>query len=434
MIIQCPKCHTQARLPEAQEGSKVRCSECGRVYVATPIGQAGRAARKQSNSALPIYAGVGGVGLVLVLMFTMMGGGDPPPPVVDEEPEEEVAAKEPVDNEGWNSEAVRLVRDLHRASYAKDIVKITGMLDKPKVWETIQAEAKAAEPTEGEEAPAADERAWSELDISEQGKFIDQVAKDLMEGKWVDLVANWKPYDGLVLEETDDMIKVHVTVSPHEGGVENRTVEWLLSRSGNGWKAYSWKRFYTAAELAELSRRRNKKSAKKTLSDGSVVYEAEPGPIDHFEDTPAAMRTQIDTAFAKMLNFDLRPPENAAAMRELVDIGKPSLPALLTGLYLTPLDTDENAQKLNMIDQALRDITGHVTTFRPMAGLDASAEERRQSGIKQWFGWYHRKARRFTEKAEEDLLDSSFTPRNAREQREYEKALKELEKEKNKKP
>lgn len=432
MIIQCPKCHTQARLPEAQEGSKVRCSECSRIYVAAPIGQAGRAARKQANSSLPIYLGVGGVGLVLVLMFTVMGGDDPPP-IAPQEPEKEVAAKEPVDNEGWNSEPVRLVRDLHRASYAKDIVKITGMLDKQKVWETLQAEAREVEPAEGEEAPAVDERTWSELDVSEQGRFIDQVATDLMEGEWVDLVANWKPYDGRVLEETDRMVKVHVTVSPHEGGVENRTVEWLLARSGNAWKAYSWKRFYTQAELAALARKRNKKSSKKTLSDGSVVYEAEPGPIEHFEDTPLELREEIDRLYATMTNLDLT-RESSKARQALVDIGRPALPVLLTGLYLTPLDTDENAMKLNLIDQALRDITGHLTTFSPMQPIDAAAEERRQSGIKQWFGWYHRKANRFTENEEEDLLDTTFLPRNEREQREYEKALKELEKEQNQKP
>ncbi|MFT5154301.1 MAG: putative Zn finger-like uncharacterized protein, partial [Planctomycetota bacterium] len=38
MIIQCPACSTQAKLPESKEGAKVRCSDCGRVYVARPLG------------------------------------------------------------------------------------------------------------------------------------------------------------------------------------------------------------------------------------------------------------------------------------------------------------------------------------------------------------------------------------------------------------
>ena len=86
--------------------------------------------------------------------------------------------------------------------------------------------------------------------------------------------------------------------------------------------------------------------------------------------------------------------------------------------------------QLNLINQTLSEITGHYTTFKPMVGGVGTSEERRQSGIKQWFGWYNRKGKRFTENKQEDLIDSEFKPRNAKEQREYERALKELEKEK----
>ena len=34
MLIQCPACRARTKLSDEKEGSKVRCSECGRVHVA----------------------------------------------------------------------------------------------------------------------------------------------------------------------------------------------------------------------------------------------------------------------------------------------------------------------------------------------------------------------------------------------------------------
>ena len=76
---------------------------------------------------------------------------------------------------------------------------------------------------------------------------------------------------------------------------------------------------------------------------------------------------------------------------------------------------------------ALREITGMETTFDVSVEMGATPE-RIRSGVKQWFGWYDRKYRRFKglEETGDPLADDpDFQPRTPEEIRQYNKALKE---------
>ena len=449
MLIQCPQCKTQAQLPESHKGSKVRCSECERIYVATPLGST-RSITK--NNSLPIYLAVGG-GLLLIGILVATMGSSPPPkkkPIVVEE--KVVEAKEPVDFMGWKSAPVRAVRELHRAALATDDTKLRSMLDGPRIWERIQTEYAEADAKQAED-PATrvneasvrvpldyvskhDARGWSDLGQDEQSAFMSEIIESMTNGEDIDLIANWRPYDGSVVDESDDICKVEVAVnhSTDTESTEGRTIHWQLAKHGEHWRAFSWERFYTQAEIAELVRQRARKTKKKTLSDGSEVFEGEPGPIAHYDDTPQSVRNEIDTLLATMLDLELPGPKTAAASRQLANIGRPAIPALLTMLYNTPLESEDQAIQLNMINETLTDITGHQTTYNPLRLLSTegvTADELNHSGIKQWFGWYQRKGKSFKKKIEEDLIDSTLTPRDANERRDYERALKDLERQNN---
>ena len=435
MIIQCPQCKTQARLPESQEGAKVRCSECERVYSAIPVGAARGSSAK--NTALPIYIAVGvGVAIMLVAVMMMSGKREEIQPIAAE-PTVEKELPVAVDYEGWNSAPVKLVREFHRAALSYNEAKLRQMIDGKRTWERVQAEAVEAAEKQAErglaenEAPIEpDSRSWSELAQDQRATFVGEIVEQVCKGSEKELIADWTPYDGKVLAEVDGILTVEVSLK-NDVDLTGRTFHWKVVRDGENWRAFSWKRFYSQSEMAELARNRAKKTKKVTLSDGSLVFEGEPGPIAHFEDTPTELRSEIDIQYATMIDQTIAPRKNAAALRALIEVGKPALPVLLTGLFNIPLDTDEHAMQLNLIDQALRGITGHYTTFDPMSG-DEKTEERRQSGIKQWFGWYNRKGKRFTEKKfEEDGIDTALQPRSAGEQRAYEKALKDLAKEQN---
>ena len=107
------------------------------------------------------------------------------------------------------------------------------------------------------------------------------------------------------------------------------------------------------------------------------------------------------------------------ADRALQAIGKPAIPALLTQLATIPLVTEEQAMQLNLIHLALTDLTGYVTTFRVHELLGAT-RERQESGLKQWFGWYDRKFKRFEVRENVDPFEGVIEP-TEREKRQMER-------------
>jgi hypothetical protein len=169
-------------------------------------------------------------------------------------------------------------------------------------------------------------------------------------------------------------------------------------------KAWKWERWLSPDELKAAKKKKGYEV--KTLSDGSVVHEREPAPLGHLEDTPEEVRKEIDALLATMLDLELT-KEGARARRRLVEIGRPSIPPLLTKFFEIPADSEENRIRCNMIDQALSDITGQHFGYAPgEAGTAAgTTEERRASSIKQWFAWWYKNEKRFTVKKVEDGLD-----------------------------
>lgn len=136
-----------------------------------------------------------------------------------------------------------------------------------------------------------------------------------------------------------------------------------------------------------------------TLSNGSLVFERPPEPLGHLADTPSDLAERIDRCLETMLDLELT-QESARAQRELVELGRPALPVLLTRLVELSADTEANRIRRNLIDQALQDITGQH--FEPAPGATASAagttEERRRRSIRQWFTWWYKSQEKFTTK------------------------------------
>ncbi|MEX1026293.1 MAG: zinc-ribbon domain-containing protein [Planctomycetota bacterium] len=416
MLIQCPACKANADVPTSKEGAKVRCGECGRVYAALPLGGRTRVA-SGTNNGLYIGLGVAAAVLLLFVVLSKTGGKDDLP-VVDAGEAPVAAATGPVDETGWNSEIVQLTRRLHRAAAERDEGVLLGLIAPVHVsaWRAMQAAAEP--PAEAPaEAPNTDEQAGTldletalvsarALTTDAQAEVARAAIADLTTGDSKDLVADWEPYDGSVANLTDAYAVVHLAVTPREGGTEKRTVEWELVRDGGRWKAFRWERWYSDAEKKHLRKKRSSGYEKVTLSDGSQVFEREPEPLAHLEDTPPDLRARIDELFPQLINDE--PRIYTTARRELVAIGKPAVPKLLTGLYEIPLDTEEHAIQVNAIVVTLRDITGQNFFFKPLTLVGSAmgtTEERRQSAIKQWFAWWYRKGEKFTEKETSDALD-----------------------------
>jgi predicted Zn finger-like uncharacterized protein len=391
MLIQCPACRARSQLPDQSEGARVRCSECGRVFVALPAG-ARRGSSKGLSSGAWLGIFVGAVGLLGLFRLLRSGGGDKQPVAAQAAPAPAPVAA-PADY-GWRSELVQIAAALHEAAFARDRERIKTLLHGQRLWQREHESDPASAP------------AWLALQAHERAAALERWAEELAAGASRELVADWRPYDGQALEVGDDEVTVRVAVAPRAGGVEKRWVEWRLAREGERFKAWSWERWLSPEEQTAERRKHARGYEVTTLSDGSIVHEREPEPLGHLEETPPEVRERIDQLVATMLDLELT-KESGRAQHDLVAIGRPAIPILLTKFFETPADSEQNRIRCNLIDQTLQRITGQQFGYAPgEAGSAAgTTEERRASSIKQWFAWWYKNQRKFTEKATSDGLE-----------------------------
>lgn len=406
MLIKCPACHASASLPDSKQGAKVRCGECGRVFVARLPGQS---LSSGPSPALIIVGAVVALGLLGVLF---LGGDDdapapPRPSVSAAEPEFELEYE--LDSTGWDSAPVQAVVALHEAAFAGQRDTLRLGLHGPKRLAYLREAGRLSDAV-----PAGE---FDALPRSTQVELLEAWALELSDGEARVLVAEGQPYDGKVVElgQRDALVRVSVTPRQKDEGFGQRWVQWRLSRDSedSDWRAWSWESWMSRRET-ERRERSHPDVAKVTLSDGSVVLESEPKSLGHLDDTPEPLRTRIDELFATCTDLGLT-VEASRARDELVEIGRPAIPILLNGLFETRLDTEEDAIRVNIMVTALREITGEYKGYEPQLLVGSSAgttEERRQSAIRQWFAWWDLHQRSFVEIEEaqdglEELIELS---------------------------
>lgn len=399
MLIECPFCHAKANLPESKEGAKVRCPDCGKVYVARERGRRG-GSRGPSPLHLGLAAGVVIVLLVVIFAVNRSGSEEAPAPVQAAGPAEPAPE---VDLTGWDSAPVQAARGVYAAAASYNEGRLRSLLHGPRLLERLREQGVEGLP----------DGAWSALASADREALLVSVSEGLLRGEGDTVAALWKPYDGSVVSETDDLAVVHVLVAGREGelAAQSRTIEWQLAREGGAWKAWAWERYIPPEERLADGARRNREITRVELDDGTRLFQADPRPLPHLDDTPPEVRARVDDAVQRMLDFSLRPPQNNAAASELVEIGKPSIPILLTAMYETEIVDDTTLSKVAKIHHTLRDITGYDPGF-PVNALGPDSEQKREMAVKAWFAWWLRKGeRRFEERqVGPDLLDELIEP------------------------
>lgn len=390
MLIKCPSCHARAKIAESHEGAKVRCAECGRVFVARPAGAKGTVSGGSNNGLL--LGGLVGV-IALVVVVAIVRSSDEPP-VTAKEPEAPAAPPPAPLEYGWKAPLVQEVVGWHAAAATGNRAVLTAALNPDLLWE---GENRLEDGLVDPAAPT-----FAALPAHERLAHVERWVDALVagEGEADDLVAHWVPYDGEITLQTDTEALVRLALRPRAGGVENRWIEWKLAEHDGRLKAYAWARWLSEDE--RKAAKRDKGYEVVTLSDGSRVHEREPEPLEHLEDTPEPLRQEIDGLIATMLDLDLT-KEAARAQARLVAIGKPAIPPLLTKMYETPADTEHDRIRLNLLDQALQSITGQSFGYAPgeSGSVAGTTEERRDSSIRQWFAWWYKNQKRFEVRKED---------------------------------
>ena len=394
MLIQCPSCDFQTNIADSKQGAKLRCPQCSRVFVARPAraagrGAAGRRAATSSDSSRYVIGGV--VAVAGVVLFMMFGRGGQEKvaaaPELPKAPEAEpdTGSPEP-EGQGWDSAPVKFVRELHELVHAKNEASLLLAVDAQRAWTA-----------RGQDA------AWGEQARSAQTTFEGGLVEELAHGEAGALVRDWEPFDGWIESIDGDARVVRVRVTHREDeSLADRHIEWHIARTDERWKAFNWERWISPDEQDALDsearaadRAARPKVVRKTLTDGSKVIEGKVRAIAYMDETPEADRELIDGLLTRLIDLEADDPRDwSDAKEELVTLGKPVIPPLLTFIAETPHEDHDAGSQLMRVNQTLMDITGHFTSFKPHVTLGAT-EERQESGLKQWFGWYDRKFKRF---------------------------------------
>jgi len=398
MIIECTSCGARAKLPDSKEGAKVRCGECSHIYVAHPPG-ARRGSKARKEDPTKYFIGGGAVLAFGLLMLMVTRGNNDPPPVVDAAPP--AVDEDTAPSTGWDSAHVLFARQMHDLALSRNTSKLFVLLDFAKVRDHEVASEATTATEEGQPVILA---GWTGLDGAAQTNYRNKIVDDLTSTDGEMAVSAWKPYDGEIVAETENSAIVHLHVQSRSGDLElsDRWMEWEFVRGTDmRWKAWRWERWISPEEQKRERANRTKKTVRKTLTDGSEVIE---GVVReeiayHAETTPEQI-AEIESLIGQLINTEARPKEITAARSGLEELGKHAVPGLLKRMGGIPLESEENAIQLNLIHMLLSDITEYQTTFVVHVAMGGT-QERIDSGIKQWFGWYDRKWKRFWREADE---------------------------------
>ncbi len=377
--------------------------------------------RSSQGPNLGLWGGLGaGLVLLMVAWFVTRNGDDASSEVAaapKTASEDGSSAKKDsespiVDPMGWEGKLMRAAVAIHTAARGANTGTLKGLLDGRGFWHREEL-ARAAEAG----TQPRSEEAFAILPTTEIDDVLMRVVASLKEGRAGELIYEWEPYDGQVLDMQRDKAHVRLTLAPAAGGAEKRFIDWRMTKDTRGnWRAYSWEPFgddpLAEAKAAEAARASEEEETKPppvktiTFADGKEIYERDPEPLEHLDSTPPDLQEQIESLYATLINLDLT-RESAAAKRELVKLGKPVIPILLSGLYETKLTDDESRIRANLMVVTLRNITGRDFGYDPQARLgkqDGVNKERSDSAIKQWFAWWYQNKQVFDEKQREDML------------------------------
>jgi predicted Zn finger-like uncharacterized protein len=385
MLTECSFCRATAKIPEDELGAKVRCSECGKVYVART--QESRVAKGLVN---PLRLSIGGGAVVVIALFAWAYNRNaskpqPRPPAVVKQPEVGV------DSVGWDSEIVRVVRGIYAASLALNEDALTHALDGARIAKRM---------AESKQEAALD---FAALDAVGKQTFLQNVAREMMRGTGENSAHLWKPVDGSVTRFGPLDVTVRVTtdrrLEPGSTAIaESRTYDWQLARADekSKWKAWSWERYRSPDEIRALKAANSHELTKVTLEDGTSLFQAELRHVDDYPDTTPEVHAQVEKALGIMLDFKLPPKESNLARDELVAIGRPAIPQLLSkfcDIKLAGSDDDPALLQVNVVHDTLKRITGYDSGFTALPGQSA---ERRTLALKAYFAWWERKGKNFT--------------------------------------
>lgn len=360
-------------MPEASLDKELGCKHCRTAFVPR---DASRQRGSEAFNAKPYYVG-GGVLLLIVSIYLATRGGEPV--------KADTGPKEPPRRvlTGMDNPRNRDALDWARAIGAGDDFTVAARTD-ANAWSINYGIASVS--AEGRQEIADKILTDEATHWFREFEFTSASAQPLDGANGtVTLYGNPRPEWTKYTEDRDYAYHGKIELSVAYRMQEGRAMMGLFTlakeprRSQQAKKAHKAHKEIGQAETVE----------REVAGMKFTAVEADPVPLDHFDDTPAALRAEIDQWIDQLVNHELPQKRNWAQLK-LTKISKPAIPRLLNQLYEIKMDSKENVYKIRVVCQTLEQITGQRMGFTSAIDLPTgeSTEVLRQSAIRQWFGYW----------------------------------------------
>lgn len=378
--VPCPSCGTEYIIVAERMDDVIDCQECGRAFVPSKASRSGLR-KGGANPAQPYLIGAGAVLLFLVVLVIAQSGGDDP----GQQQQQPTAEK--------------------RVELGRANPRVAGVIAFAEAMQSGQR-FQIARHTALDEMR---EFLGIENINGTRAEINDRVLDALIAHEAMPLLRDTYVASGRVKEADAEADRGKVLLElPFNPGKDKNwdmrsaqlMVDFVLDGDEAKAAGFAWVTEPQARAAADPSRTRPKvhevlgqAEDVKRVYDGQevVVREAEIKPLGHLEDTPDAVRQEIDSLIAQLIDLDAGGHIANRANLALKKIGKPAVPRLLNQMYEIPADSRENILRLRRIVQGLEDLTGQRMGFNPSVVGEVNVEqvrEKRESALKQWYGWW----------------------------------------------
>ena len=385
-LVSCKGCSATFDVTLDVLGKRVKCPKCKTSFVANTKRTGPR--RKQASQAPYWIGGTILAVLALILVVKATGGGDQTPPASD--PNQARAAEAARTSSPTNVAAgatarpdtanpedplVRTVNKLLQAIQDQDSLAMIDLLSFPRIHDRGVANGEA-------------ETTWTKLSSLDKTLARETITDKFLgdeEGRRFLREARQSSFN--LLASDDQGAEVHLNFISLLDERTQQDLTLTLNRVGSLWVIVQIERGAIVDPDRELQEAAAKAPIDRAARIRAHLY-AEITAHEHLADTDAALRSRIDNLCGKLRDLSLG-REQSKARRELVTIGRAALPALLTLMvdFSDDLTSHQNLQILNLVVQALRDITLENHGFAPTSSTPEDIEANKDA-LMRWHGWW----------------------------------------------
>jgi hypothetical protein len=380
--VSCPNCGTTYAVSEDHIDTRLSCKSCKSSFTPRTVLERPSKAKKKSPIKGPLI--FGGIVIGFFVLLAILNGGNKK----EEKPLNTVSKPSEI-NLDLSHPAWLAYEEFHNSIADKNAVTFATRFDFEASWDRDKPKGAST---------------WSLTPQRDQEAYRISLQKKLFETKEGDYfrdMSTGEPTPTL-MKRNAKRVSFVATGSPRVEtwtGLSEIQIE-AVKKKGI-WKVASFKVLHIPKKPRAKSNRtknRHPKIAKpkvKTVKIGKKTFKvavSKATALPHLESTSAQLRKEIDDLLAVLIDPSAPFRKMRHARTRLTEIGKPSVPRILTKMYENKGKTQADRESLRLLIDVFNDITGAELVYTPGRPDDpnfGSPEVLRQTAIGKAFAfWY----------------------------------------------